>query len=141
MVDTNILLYAAYTLAPERPAAMAAIEEWKSGQEAWFVTWATVYEFPRVATHHTIFGRPLTLGEAWSLIENLRASPSFGMLTETDRHAEVVRELAREHPRVPGNLAHDLHIAALMREHGVTEFRTADTDFHQFKFLRVVNSL
>ena len=36
---------------------------------------------------------------------------------------------------------HNLHIAALMREHGVTEIRTADTDFHQFKFLQVVNPL
>ena len=35
---------------------------------------------------------------------------------------------------------HDLHIAAVMREHGITEIG-ADTDFHQFKFLRVVNPL
>jgi predicted nucleic acid-binding protein len=36
---------------------------------------------------------------------------------------------------------HDLHIAALMREHGVAEIRTADIGFHEFKFLRVVNPL
>lgn len=40
-----------------------------------------------------------------------------------------------------GNVVHDLHIAALMVEHGVTEIRTADTDFHQFEFLRVRNPL
>jgi hypothetical protein len=28
-----------------------------------------------------------------------------------------------------------------MLEHGVMEIRTADTDFHQFPFLRVVNPL
>jgi predicted nucleic acid-binding protein len=28
-----------------------------------------------------------------------------------------------------------------MREHGVREVRTADTDFHQFPFLEVVNPL
>jgi len=28
-----------------------------------------------------------------------------------------------------------------MREHGVTEIRTADADFHQFPFLEVVNPL
>ncbi|MGH9431153.1 MAG: type II toxin-antitoxin system VapC family toxin, partial [Terriglobia bacterium] len=74
-------------------------------------------------------------------IESLGSSPSFGILVETDRHEEVVRELTREYPRMSGNRLHDLHIAALMREHGVTEIRTADTDFHEFKFLRVVNPL
>jgi len=34
-----------------------------------------------------------------------------------------------------------LDAAALMREHGVVEIRTADMGFHQFKFLRVVNPL
>jgi predicted nucleic acid-binding protein len=28
-----------------------------------------------------------------------------------------------------------------MKEHGIPEIRTADTDFHQFPFLRVVNPL
>jgi predicted nucleic acid-binding protein len=31
--------------------------------------------------------------------------------------------------------------SALIREHGVTEIRTADTDFHQFGFLTVTNPL
>lgn len=30
---------------------------------------------------------------------------------------------------------------ALMREHGVSEIRTADMDFHQFKFIDVTNPL
>ena len=36
---------------------------------------------------------------------------------------------------------HDLHTATLMREHGVSEIRTADADFHQFAFLDVINPL
>src|SRR5438046_396214 len=79
--------------------------------------------------------------DAWRFIYSLRSSPSFGVLTETDRHAEVVRDLMREYPRISGNRMHDLHIAALMREHGIAEIRTADTGFHEFKFLRVVNPL
>jgi predicted nucleic acid-binding protein len=68
-------------------------------------------------------------------------SPSFAILVETDRHAEVVRDLTREYPHMSGNGLHNFHIAALMKEHGVVEIRTADADFHQFKFLRVVNPL
>jgi predicted nucleic acid-binding protein len=62
-------------------------------------------------------------------------------LVETDRHSEVLEELSRLHPRVSGNLVHDFHTAVLMKEHGIAEIRTADTDFHQFPFLRVVNPL
>jgi predicted nucleic acid-binding protein len=60
---------------------------------------------------------------------------------ETDRHPEVVRDLTLEYPHMSGNRLHDLYIAALMKEHGVVEIRTADLAFHEFKFLRVVNPL
>lgn len=63
------------------------------------------------------------------------------MLVPTERHMEVLEGLSTRHPRLSGNIVHDLHTAALMREHGVTEIRTADTDFHQFPFLTVVNPL
>ena len=38
-----------------------------------------------------------------------------------------------------GNLFHDVQTAVLMREHGVREIVTADTDFLQFPFLKVTN--
>jgi hypothetical protein len=141
VVDTNLLIHAANASFPGRQRIRSLLAEWNSSQERWFVTWSVIYEFMRVVTHPTVFAHPLTVADAWSFIESLRLSPSFGILVETDRHAEVVRDLTREYPHVSGNLVHDLHIAALMREHGVVEIRTADTDFHQFKFLRVVNPL
>jgi hypothetical protein len=141
VVDTNLLLHVANQDFPEREFMQALLAEWIASEERWFTTWSVVYEFTRVVTHPRIFPHPLTFTQAWSFIDSLRAFPSFGILVETDRHAEVVRDLTREYPHVAGNVLHDLHIAALMREHGITEIRTADTDFHQFKFLRVVNPL
>jgi len=141
VVDTNLLIYAADEDFPGRQRMRSLFAEWGSSTEGWFVTWSVVYEFLRVVTHRSVFPHPLTFADAWNLIEGLRSSPSFGILVETDRHAEVVRDLTREHPHMSGNRLHDLHIAALMREHGVVEIRTADTDFHEFKFLRVVNPL
>jgi predicted nucleic acid-binding protein len=38
---------------------------------------------------------------------------------------------------VRGNLVYDVHTAILMREHGVREIYTRDTDFHRSPFLRV----
>lgn len=104
-------------------------------------TWGILYEFVRVSTHRRVLPRPLTLDQAWRWTRALLESRNLQVLTETERHHSVVVELASRHPGLSGNMVHDLHIAALMLEHGVTEIRTADTDFHQFKFLRVVNPL
>ena len=141
VVDTNLLLYAADEDAPAQKRMRSLLADWGSSTEAWFTTWSVVYEFLRVATHLSVFAHPLSFANAWRFIEDLRTSPSFGILVETDRHADVVRDLTRDYPHTSCNRMHDLHIAALMREHGVVEIRTADIGFHQFRFLRVVNPL
>lgn len=141
VVDTNLLIYAAIRKSPPHSRASSLVAEWRASAELWLITWSIAYEFLRSVTHRSALAGPLTFADAWSFIESLRLSPSFGILVETDRHPEVVRDLTREYPHMSGNHLHDLHIAALMREHGVVEIRTADTDFHQFKFLRAVNPL
>jgi predicted nucleic acid-binding protein len=40
-------------------------------------------------------------------------------------------------PRLGGNLVHDLHHAVLMREHGVRDILTCDTDFRLFSWIRI----
>ena len=141
VVDTNLLIYAAVREFRKHDQASRLLAEWGSSAEPWHITWSIAYEFLRVVTHRSALPRALTFADAWGFIEDLQASPSFAILVETDRHAEVVRDLTREYPRIAGNRLHDLHIAAVMREHGVVEIRTADMGFHQFKFLRVVNPL
>lgn len=141
VVDTNLFLYAANRDAEEHARARMLVEEWRRGERSWFVTWGIVYEFLRVSTHRQVFPRPLKLPEAWRFLRAALGGSRSGVLVETERHAEVLDELSASHPRLAGNPVHDLHTAALMREHGVTEIRTADTDFHQFEFLRVVNPL
>jgi toxin-antitoxin system PIN domain toxin len=141
VVDTNILLFAVNTDSADHERARALVEEWRAGERPWFLTWGIVYEFLRVSTHRSVFPEPLDLAASREWIELVLASPVAGVLVETERHADVLGEVADLHPRAAGNLVHDLHTATLMREHGVTEIRTADTDFHQFRFLRVVNPL
>jgi len=141
VVDTNLLIYAADEDSAAHEQMQQALEEWGASPEAWHVTWSIVYEFLSVATQRSAFAHPLTFSRAWGFIEVLSESPSFRILTETGRHVDVVRDLVRDYPHMAGTRFHDLHIAAIMREHGITEIRTADTDFHQFKFLRVTNPL
>lgn len=141
VVDTNILLYAVNPDAPEHQRARDALESYRRDARLWFLTWGIVYEFLRVSTHRSVFPRPLDFVTAYRWIALLLASPACRVLTESERHAFILGELSSKHPRLAGNHVHDLHIAALMLEHGVSEIRTADTDFHQFPFLRVVNPL
>lgn len=141
LVDTNVLIYAANTKAPEHERARKAVEEWKQASEQWLATWPILYEFLRVVTLRGLPLRPLTLDQAWSFVRSLLALSHFSVLVETDRHAAVLQELIAEYPLISGSLLHDFHTAALMREHGVTEIRTTDTDFYQFRFLHVVNPL
>lgn len=141
VIDTNLLLYAVNGDAADHDRARALLDAYRHGERPWFLTWGIVYEFLRVSTHPRIFPEPLTLPVARGWIARLLAGPNAGLLVETDRHTEVLEELVAQHPRLIGNAVHDLHTAALMKEHGVPEIRTADTDFHQFPFLRVVNPL
>ena len=141
LVDTNLLVYAADEDFAHQGQMQRLVRQWGSSPEAWFVTWAIVYEFLSVTTQRSVFRYPLSFSQSWSFIEALQSFPSFEILVETDRHAEVVRGLAREYPQITASRFHDLHIAALMKEHGISEIRTADRDFHQFKFLRVINPL
>jgi hypothetical protein len=141
VVDTNLLLYAVNPDATDHRRARALLDAWRRGERSWFLTWGIIYEFLRVSTHASVFPRPLDLPAARAWLDVLLAGPRADVLVETDRHGEVLAELIAAHPRLRGNPVHDLHTAALMREHGVAEIRTADTDFHQFSFLAVVNPL
>ena len=141
VVDTNLLLYAVNPDAEDYPRAVTLLEEWRSGDRSWFLTWGIIYEFLRVSTHSRVFARPLTLRQATEWVALLLAAPRAGVLVPSERHPAVLAALSGEYPRLRGNVIHDLHTAALMREHGVTEIRTADTDFHQFGFLTVTNPL
>ena len=141
VVDTNLLVYAANDEVPEHGRARELIEGWRAGQEQWFLTWSIAYEFLQVTTSRRLHRQILPLADAVRFVESVLASPVVSLLMETPRHRAVMRDLALQHPRLSGPKVHDLHIAALMKEHGIGEIRTADADFHQFQFLKVVNPL
>lgn len=139
LVDTSVLLHAANRDAPRHDTAYRLLEGWRRGDERWCITWSIAYEFLRVATHRSVFPRPLSLGDALEFVDAILATPRCQVIVASDRHGEILRDLAGECPWATGNVAHDLHTVALMREHGVREIRTADADFLRFRFLDVVD--
>ncbi len=82
---------------------------------------------------------PWTVTRAWSFVTAVLASPGLGILTATERHADVVAEVLRQTPHLSGNVLHDTQTAVLMREHGIRRVYTRDTDFHRFNFLEPID--
>ena len=71
----------------------------------------------------------------------LLASPGLAVLVATQRHADVAAQVLGELPHLAGNILHDAHTAILMREHGIRRICTRDTDFTQFPFLEVIDTV
>lgn len=137
-VDTNVLVYARRIESAHHDAARDLVRSLAEGQVPWALPWPVVYEFVRVVTHPRVFDPPSDLGAVLSDLESLLASPSLTLLGEGPDHARQMIEQAGR-GAAAGNLAHDAHIAALIVEHGVTEFLTADRDFARFPGVRARN--
>jgi toxin-antitoxin system PIN domain toxin len=141
VVDTNVLVAAANEGDPAHAPCLAALQRWRHDPGPWYATWSIVYEFLRVVTHRRVLPRPWSASAAWSFVESLLEAPGFSVLVETPRHGAVAGQVIRDTPGLTGNLAHDAHIAVLMREHGIRRIYTRDTDFFRFPFLEPVDPL
>lgn len=77
----------------------------------------------------------------WQRRAARRGDTLSAVVAECLRRGLEAPELPADHPEAGGNLAHDLHTVALMKEHGVSEIRTANDDFDRFSGVRAVNPL
>ncbi|EKD50509.1 MAG: PilT protein [uncultured bacterium] len=137
-VDTNILIYAHRAECPQHKKSFRYLKNLSEGTKPWVIAWPCLYEFLRVVTHPRVFSPPTPLATALSEIENLCASPTLILISETERHLPLLSDMALG-SQVDGNLMFDTHIATLLLEHGVSEIATADNDFKRFKGLTIVN--
>lgn len=141
MVDTNVLVYAADKDSEHHEPCRRLLESWRSQVAAWHLSWNVIYEFLRVTTHPRVFRAPWTAREAWGFVEAVLASPGLSILLPTERHPAVAAAMIQELHGLRGNLLHDAQTAVLMREHGVRQIYTRDTDFHRFPFLTPLDPL
>jgi len=141
VIDTNLLLYAANRDAEEHNAAAGFLRQAAASAEQWFLTEGIVYEFLRVSTHARVFPSPLSWKEALSFLKPLLEAPGFIILTAGERHWISLEEVLAELTYPAGNLFFDVRTAVLMREHGIRDIYTTDTDFLQFAGIQVINPL
>jgi hypothetical protein len=141
VVDTNVLVYAANPDALEHRPARSLLERWRSGRTPWYTTWPILYEFLRVVTHPRIFPNPVPAVDAWSFVEAVLRSPGHRVLTASERHPHIARELIASLPELRGNLTQEFDTAVLMREHGIVRIYTRDAEFHRFRWVEVMDPL
>ncbi len=94
----------------------------------------------RMATHPSIFERPLTHDEAMRNVEALLSLPHCRVIGEEEGFWDIYRKTTADVP-TRGNLVPDAHLASILSGHGVTTVCTHDRDFHKFLFLDVHDPL
>ena len=129
-VDTNILLYAANADDEAYPVAWALLERLAAGPDLFYLFWPTIMGFLRIATHPAIFPNPRSPEQALAAITALVDRSNVRTPAEADGFWELYRATADAQTR--GNHVPDAHIAALMRQHGVTVIYTRDKDFRRY---------
>lgn len=134
--DVNVLLYASDSASPVHATARRFLDGAAAGGDLFCLAWPTLMSYLRMATHPRIFAAPLTPTEAFSNVAGLARLPLVRLLAEEDGFLDVYREVTGAFP-VRGNLVPDAHLAALLRQHGVTTLFTRDADFRKFAFLDV----
>jgi uncharacterized protein len=139
LIDTNVLVYAANHNSEFHEVCRDKLEQCRTGTSPWYLSWPICYEFLRVCTHPAILSNPWSVAGAWRFLETLLSAPSADLLIPTSRHAAVLREVLAEVPHLRGNILHDAHTAVLMREHGIKQIYTRDSDFHRFPFTTVID--
>ena len=139
IVDTSVLLPAVNPSLPHHTAARAALEAAINGQRPVGLTWVVVNAFLRLTTKPGLFERPLTIDEAWELVDSWREHANVRVVQETEEHARLWSELLRG-TGAGGDLTTDAWIAAIALGHGASVL-TLDSDFARFPGLRWENPL
>jgi toxin-antitoxin system PIN domain toxin len=139
-VDTNILVYAHRADSHFHAAVSQRLAELAEGQATWAIPWPCLHEFLAIVTHPRIYAPPTPLARALAQVDAWLESPTLTLLAEKAGHWGSLRPLL-VHGRIAGPQVHDARVAALCRNHGVSELWSADRDFSRFAGLSVVNPL
>jgi toxin-antitoxin system PIN domain toxin len=139
-IDVNILLYASNTESPFHAQAKHFLTRCAAGPDIVCLGWTTVMSYLRIATHPGIFAKPLSPQEAMANIEALLALRHVRVLAEEEGFWAHFRAVTSE-VRPRGNLVPDIHLAALLRQHGIPVICTHDRDYRKFDFLKVVDPI
>lgn len=127
IVDANVLLYAVNTSSPQHAAAKGWLDDALSGDIRLGIPWLSLLAFLRMATHPSVFPRPLSMDQALGVVEVWCRAPNV-FHPEPSRGFAVAFTHMITSGSAPGNLVNDAYLAALAIEHDAT----FDRDFARF---------
>jgi predicted nucleic acid-binding protein len=138
-IDTNVLVYAARTLAAQHAAAVAAFEAAAGRQAPLWISRQVIREYLAAMTRPQPAMPTLPVTEA--LADAKRLEQRFNVADET---AMVTGHLIQLLEKVPaaGKQVHDANIVATMLAHGIPRLLTFNVaDFRRFEPLIAIEPL
>ena len=141
LVDTNLLIYATFTDAPEHDRARVWLEGRLLAAEGTVaLCWPVIYGFLRLITSPRVFGpHAVTVRDGWATAAAYLEQPAARLVAAGAGHAAIAAELART-PGLRSEDVPDVEIAALAIEHGLV-LASHDHGFRRFSGLRVIDPL
>jgi toxin-antitoxin system PIN domain toxin len=134
-VDANVLVYADNIRDPAHAQARALIQRLAAGPDLLYLFWPTIFAYLRIVTHPRILPVPITPTDAVANIDSLLRLPH--VITGSEGTTFWRTYLASGGSTIRGNLVPDMHLATLLREHGIRVLYTRDRGFRRFEFLEV----
>lgn len=138
-VESNILIYAHKTGAPDHAAASGALAGLVETGQQWSIPMPCLHEFYSISTHPRRYSPPSTAVEAFAQIDAWIEGGAV-LIGEASDHLGRLRQLVIDGKIVDG-MVHDAKIAAICLSHGISELWTADRDFSRFPALKTHNPL
>lgn len=139
-IDVNLLLYASDNRCAQHERAAGFLQTCAADAQVFCLAWLTLMSYLRMATHPRIFAQPLSHAEAMGNVEALMALPHCRVIGEQDGFWRTYSAIASDVP-TRGNLVPDAHLAAVLKQNGITTLYTHDRDFRKFAFLDVRDPL
>jgi predicted nucleic acid-binding protein len=136
VVDTNVLIYALDTVAPQHAAARTLLEAARTEAATLYVTSQILCEFYSVMTNPRRVARPRTADEAMTVLSDMLTF--LHVLPVPANTIDRLLDLLRRRP-VTGSDVFDLHIIAAMQANSIGRIYTFNlADFEAFPELSVV---
>ena len=137
--DVNLLVYAHNEASRFHVKAARWWETSLNGETSVLIPNICINGFVRLMTHPKILEEPLSVSEAFEMVDVWLESECASFLSPGDRHYSFYRSALLE-IGIGGKLTTDAYIAAMAMENRATVFSN-DNDFDRFKGVRWENPL
>ena len=141
LIDTNVLIYATFSDAPEHGRARSWLQEQLADGDATVaLCWPVVYAFVRLISSPRVFGAyAVSVSRGWATAASYLAQPAVRIVTPGPGHEAIAADLAVT-PGLRSDDVPDLELAALAIEHGLV-LASHDHGFRRFTVLRTFDPL